>query len=134
MRNNQKASSSKKNYRRAIPHTRTNQKASSSTIVIRWKTNHNALFTNKKTQILRLHMMCQSILTPLKYSNAEERFWTDLTCPLKERAWSLQEKNTIRRFWILYSTIMIITSHHCPLKSSRRSWQIHGSGRKRRQT
>ena len=37
----------------------------------------------KKTQITRLHMMCLTILTPLTYSNAEERFWTDLACHMK---------------------------------------------------
>ena len=76
------------------------------------------LLTNKKTQIMRLHMMCLTILTPLKYSNAEEIFWTYLACHMEERAWKLQEKNTLRRCWILYLTITSVTAHHCIVKIS----------------
>ena len=38
-------------------------------------------------------MMCQNIFTPLKYSNIEKIFWTELTCHMKERAWPLQKNN-----------------------------------------
>ena len=46
-------------------------------------------------------MMCQTILTPLTYSNAEEMFWIDLTCHMKERVWPLQKKNTLQRCWMI---------------------------------
>ena len=42
--------------------------------VLRRKTNYNALLQNKKTQRMRLHMMCQTILTSLTYLNVEESF------------------------------------------------------------
>ena len=29
--------------------------------------------------------MCQTIIIPFSYLNAEERFWTDLRCQMKER-------------------------------------------------
>ena len=76
---NQNVSSPRKLYRRAVLRTKTKY-------VIRRKTNHNALLRNKKTQIMRLHMMCQTILMPLTYWNAEEIFWSELTCHTKERA------------------------------------------------
>ena len=41
------------------------------------------VITKKKTQIMRLHMMCRNMLTPLTYSNAEESFGKDLTCHTK---------------------------------------------------
>ena len=93
-RTNQKASSSTKIYRRAILRTRTDY-------VLRRETNYNALLRNKKSQIMRLHMMCRTILTPLTYSNAKESFWTELACHMKERVWPLQKKNTLRRCWII---------------------------------
>ena len=100
---NLKSSWLTKIYRRAVPWTSTNQKASSSmnflrrtaipnqktslsTIFLWRKTNHNALLTNKKTKILRLHVICQSNLTPLMYSKVEQIFWTDLPCYMKDCA------------------------------------------------
>ena len=59
--------------------------------------------------------------------NVEEIFWTNLKCHIKEHAWTLQENNTIRRCWIIYLTIMIVRTHHCPVKISKKqlaeSWQ-----------
>ena len=49
-------------------------------------------YGEKKTQGMRLHMMCL-ILTSLMYFNAEE---TILTCHMKERTWPLQEIKTSR--------------------------------------
>ena len=63
-RTNKKASYSTKLYRRAVPRTRTNY-------VLRRNANHNALSRNKNTQIMRLHMLCQTILTSLMYLNAK---------------------------------------------------------------
>ena len=93
-RANKKASLSAKLYRRAAPRTRTNY-------VLRRKTNQNALLRNKNTQRMRLNMTCRTILTPLMYSNEEERFWKYLTCNVKECAWPLQNNNTLWRCWIL---------------------------------
>ena len=67
-------------------------------------------------QKIMLHMMCQTFLPPLTYSNAEETFWTDLTCHMKERAWPLQEKNNLQRCWILRLEIIRVTAHHFPVK------------------
>ena len=92
---NQKSSSSKKLYRIAVPWMRTNQKASLSPIVPRTKTNINVLLANKKTQIMRLHMMCRAILMPLTFSNAEESFWTDLIFHMNERTLTLQENYSL---------------------------------------
>ena len=86
-RGRMKKASSTKLYRRNIPWTRTNY-------VLRRKTNNNALLQNKKTQVMRLHMMCL-ILTSLMYLNAEE---TIMTCHMKERTWSLLTMNTLRKF------------------------------------
>ena len=72
----------------SIPRTRTNY-------VLQRNTNQNALLQNKKTQIMRLHNTCRTILTHLTYYNVEERFWTYLTCYMKERAWPLQQKNNL---------------------------------------
>ena len=60
--------------------------------------------------------MFRTILTPLTYSNAGERFCTDLTCHMRERAWSLQENNSLRRCWIIHLNIIIVTAHHSPVK------------------
>ena len=49
----------------------------------------------KKTQIMMLHTMCQTVLTPLTYSNVEERFWTDLTCHMKECAWRSNQQSVV---------------------------------------
>ena len=108
-RTNQKASSSTELYHRAVPWTRMNY-------VLQRKTNQNALFKNKKTQRMSLNNICRNIITSLMYFNAEEIFWTDLTCHMKERAWPLLEKNTLRICWILYSNIIVIMAHHCPVK------------------
>ena len=63
------------------------------------------------------------------YSNAEEIFWTDLMCHMKERAWTLKEKYTLRICWIPYSTIRNVTAHHYPLKIFKKQlkepWQEH---------
>ena len=119
-RTNHDASFSTKPYRRAVPRTTTNY-------ILRRNTNHNAILRNKKTQMMRLLLMCQNILTPLTYSNAEEIFWTYLTCHMKESAWPLQEKYSLRRCWILYSNIIILKAHHCPVKISNKhladSWK-----------
>ena len=92
------------------------------------KTNQNALLRNKKTQIMGFNLTCQNILTPLTYLNVEERFWTDLKCHIKERACPLKEKYTLRRCWILYSTVMGVTAHHFPGRSFKKqlaeSWKI----------
>ena len=92
MRKNKRASLCTKLYRRFVLRTRTDKKASSSTkiycravlrtrtnYILQRKTNQNALI-QKNTQIIRLHMMCQTILTPLTYYNAEEMFLTHLKC------------------------------------------------------
>ena len=124
---NQKSSSSKKLYRIAVPWMRTNQKASLSPIVPRTKTNINVLLANKKTQIMRLHMMCRAILMPLTFSNAEESFWTDLIFHMNERTLTLQENYSLWRCWIILSTIMNVTAHHFPVKIFKKqlaeSWQ-----------
>ena len=44
-------------YHRVVLQTRTNQKASLSTMFIWRKINQNALLTNKKMKRMRLHMM-----------------------------------------------------------------------------
>ena len=49
--------------------TNPNLKSLLSTNVLRSKTNNNALITNRRTQRMRLHMMCRAILTN---SNVEE--------------------------------------------------------------
>ena len=39
--------------------------------------------------------MRQTISTPLTYLNAEEIFWTDLTCRTKEHAWRSNQQSAI---------------------------------------
>ena len=39
--------------------------------------------------------MRQTISTPLTYLNAEEIFWTDLTCRTKEHVWRSNQQSAI---------------------------------------
>ena len=87
-RTNQNVQSSMNLYRRTVPRKRTDY-------VQRRKTNKNAPVRNKNSQRIRLHMMWQIILTASKYLNAEEVFWTDLTCRMKQRAWRSNQQSEI---------------------------------------
>ena len=53
--------------KQTVPRTRANS-------VLRRKTNHNSLLRFKDKQIMRLHIICQIILTFLTCFNAEEIF------------------------------------------------------------
>ena len=121
-------------YRRSVLQTRTNQKTSSSNSFLRRKNNHNAFtnfLTNKKRQKIRhimtniqLQMKCRAILT---YSYLVGIFWTYLNLRMNERAWPPRNINTLRIFWKILLTTMIVTMHHCPMRSfdkqSVKSWQ-----------
>ena len=97
-------------YRRTITQTWTHY-------VLQRKKNHNAPLRNKKTQIMRLYMMCLTILTSLTNFNAEE---TTLTCHTKERTWPLQDMNTLQIFWTIQTNIIIVTAKYCPVKLSKK--------------
>ena len=67
-------------------------------------------------QRMRLHMMYQTISTPLTYLNEEKGFWRDLTCHMKEHVCPLKEKYTLRIFWIIYLMILNFTAHYFTVK------------------
>ena len=124
---NENASSCAKLYCRVVPRTRANQnKASSTKIyfktiprtwtnwVLRRKTSQNTLIRNKKTQGIRLHMVCL-ILTSLTYFHAEE---TTLTCHTNKHTWPLNERNTLQICLTIWKNIIIVTAKYFPVKSS----------------